>query len=136
MGRAEARPSEWKRTLPTISTERLATAQHSARFENAKTRRTNVLLYRKQIGLTLVGMTTTVSSRGQTVIPAEIRQRHALTEQSRLAWIDDGTTIRVVPLPAGGNKYGRGTAKGLKLGEALLKDRREERRRERARHRS
>lgn len=76
-------------------------------------------------------MTTTVSSRGQTVIPAEIRKRHALTEQSRLAWIDDGQTIRVVPLPAGGNPYGRGIAKGMKLGESLLKDRVEERKRAR-----
>jgi bifunctional DNA-binding transcriptional regulator/antitoxin component of YhaV-PrlF toxin-antitoxin module len=81
-------------------------------------------------------MTTTVSSRGQTVIPAEIRQRHALTEQSRLAWIDDGKTIRVVPLPAQGNKYGRGLAKGMKLAEGIRKDRAEERKRERARRRS
>ena len=44
--------------------------------------------------------TSTISSKGQTVIPVEIRQRHALTEQSRLAWIDDGSSIRVVPVPA------------------------------------
>jgi len=81
-------------------------------------------------------MTTTISSRGQTVIPAEIRQRHALTEQSRLAWIDDGATIRVVPLPAGSNKFGRGMAAELKLSAGLLDDRREERRREGARRRS
>ena len=80
-------------------------------------------------------MTTTVSSRGQTVIPAEIRRRHALTEQSRLAWIDDGQTIRVVPLPAQGNKYGRGVAKDLKLSEALLAERTKERKRERSRRR-
>ena len=78
-------------------------------------------------------MTTTVSSRGQTVIPAEIRQRHALTEQSRLAWIDDGRTIRVVPLPARGNKYGRGIAKDLNLSEVLLAERAKERKRERSR---
>ena len=64
-------------------------------------------------------MTTTISSRGQTVIPAEIRARHHLTEQSRLAWIDDGQTIRVVPLAAGANKYGRGIAKDLDLARAL-----------------
>jgi bifunctional DNA-binding transcriptional regulator/antitoxin component of YhaV-PrlF toxin-antitoxin module len=81
-------------------------------------------------------MTTTVSSRGQTVIPAEIRQRHALTEQSRLAWIDDGQTIRVVPLPAQGNKYGRGIAKDLNLSEALLAERARERKRERSRRSS
>ena len=78
-------------------------------------------------------MTTTISSRGQTVIPAEIRQRHALTERSRLAWIDDGDAIRVVPLPAGGNKYGRGAARGLGLSRALLALRAQDRKRERSR---
>jgi hypothetical protein len=42
----------------------------------------------------------------QTVIPAEICKRHALTEQSRLAWIDDGSNIRVVPLPEGPRNTG------------------------------
>jgi hypothetical protein len=42
-------------------------------------------------------------------IPAEIRKRHALIEQSRLAWIDDGSSIRVVPLPEGPRKYERGS---------------------------
>lgn len=70
------------------------------------------------------------------MVPAEIRHRHALTEQSRLAWIDDGETIRVVPLPAGGNEYGRGLAKGMKLWDAILKDRTAERKRARARRRS
>jgi bifunctional DNA-binding transcriptional regulator/antitoxin component of YhaV-PrlF toxin-antitoxin module len=79
-------------------------------------------------------MTTTISSRGQTVVPAKIRARHHLTEQSRLAWIDEGETIRVVPLSAR-NPYGRGIAKGMKLWEGILKDRTEERKRARARRR-
>lgn len=81
-------------------------------------------------------MTTTISSRGQTVIPAEIRARHHLTEQSRLAWIDDGKIIRVVPLSAGKNPFGRGSAKDLDLSRALLADRAKERKRERNRTRS
>ncbi len=81
-------------------------------------------------------MTTTVSSRGQTVIPAEIRARHHLTEQSRLAWIDDGKIIRVVPLSATRNPFGRGAAKDLDLSRALLADRAKERERERRHRRS
>ena len=81
-------------------------------------------------------MTTAISSRGQTVIPAEIRARHHLTEQSRLAWIDDGHTIRVVPLAAGSNKYGRGIAKDLDVACAIRADRAEERRRKRSRRHS
>jgi hypothetical protein len=68
------------------------------------------------------------------VVPAAIRERHHLTEQSRLAWIDEGETIRVIPLSAR-NPYGRGIAKGMKLWEGILKDRAEERKRARSRRR-
>lgn len=93
------------------------------------------MLYFSAACFTFVFMTTTISSRGQTVIPAEIRARHHLTEQSRLAWIDDGETIRVVPLSAR-NPFGRGVAKGMKLWEGILKDRTAERKRARARRRT
>ena len=79
--------------------------------------------------------TSTISSKGQTVIPIGIRKRHALTEQSRLAWIDEGSSIRVVPLPAGPRKYGRGMAKGMRLSERLLAERAEDKKREQARRR-
>ena len=76
-------------------------------------------------------MNTLVSSRGQTVVPSEIRRKYGLGENSRLAWIDDGTSIRVVPLGKATGKYGRGIAKGLGLMDALMKMRKEERARER-----
>jgi AbrB family looped-hinge helix DNA binding protein len=79
--------------------------------------------------------TSTISSKGQTVIPAEIRKRHALTEQSRLAWIDDGNSIRVIPLPEGPRKYGRGLAKGMWLSQRLLAERAKDKKREPARRR-
>jgi bifunctional DNA-binding transcriptional regulator/antitoxin component of YhaV-PrlF toxin-antitoxin module len=80
-------------------------------------------------------MTTRISSRGQTVIPAKLRARHHLTKQSRLAWIDEGETIRVIPLSAK-NPYGRGIAKDLDLSRALLAERAKERTRERSRRSS
>ena len=61
--------------------------------------------------------------------------RHHLTEQSRLAWIDDGKTIRVIPLSKK-NPFGRGIARDLDLSRALLADRAKERERERRRRRS
>jgi bifunctional DNA-binding transcriptional regulator/antitoxin component of YhaV-PrlF toxin-antitoxin module len=79
--------------------------------------------------------TSTISSKGQTVIPAEIRKRHALTAHSRLAWIDDGSSIRVIPLPEGPQKYGRGMAKGMRLSEHLLAERAKEKMNEQARRR-
>jgi bifunctional DNA-binding transcriptional regulator/antitoxin component of YhaV-PrlF toxin-antitoxin module len=72
-------------------------------------------------------MNTSVSKRGQTSIPAEILRRHGLQGGDRLAWIDEGETIRVVPLPADPIRALRGSARGQRLGEKLLQERRKDR---------
>jgi len=72
-------------------------------------------------------MKTTVTARGQTVIPARVRRAHRITPRTRIEWIDDGQTIRVVPLPEDPIAAARGTAKGLRA--VLLRDRKRERQR-------
>ncbi|TMI73161.1 MAG: AbrB/MazE/SpoVT family DNA-binding domain-containing protein [Bacillati bacterium ANGP1] len=72
-------------------------------------------------------MKTTVTARGQTVIPARLRRAHRITPRTRIEWIDDGQTIRVVPLPEDPIAAARGTAKGLRA--VLLRDRKRERQR-------
>lgn len=72
-------------------------------------------------------MKTTVTARGQTVVPAKVRRAHRITPRTRLEWVDDGQTIRVVPLPEDPIAAARGTSKGLRL--ALLTDRKRERQR-------
>lgn len=76
-------------------------------------------------------MQTTLTKRGQTVVPASIRKRHDLHEGDRLVWLDDGQTIKVVPVPADTIRALRGLGRGEELVEKLLEARREERNRER-----
>ncbi len=76
-------------------------------------------------------MLTTLSKRGQTVVPAAIRKRYHIQEGDSLVWIDDGETLKVIPIPSDPVRALRGIAKGEKLVEELLKYRREERARER-----
>ncbi len=75
-------------------------------------------------------LTTTVTKRAQTVVPASIRRRHNIQPGDVLAWIDDGETIKVVPVPRDPIHALRGCAKGEALLEQLLVLRQEERERE------
>ena len=67
-------------------------------------------------------MRTTVTSRGQTVVPAKIRKDHAIEPETLLEWIDDGESIRVVPLPRDPIGAAIGSTSGF--GEKLLAERR------------
>jgi AbrB family looped-hinge helix DNA binding protein len=75
-------------------------------------------------------MRTTISSRGQTAVPAEIRKRFKLSGSSRLEWLVDGDLITVLPVPAEAVRAFRGSLRGLYSGKQLLKERERERRRE------
>jgi bifunctional DNA-binding transcriptional regulator/antitoxin component of YhaV-PrlF toxin-antitoxin module len=74
-------------------------------------------------------MITAMSKRGQTVVPAEIRQRFHIQPQARLEWITDGKSIRVIPLPDDPICGARGIAKGKGLTKAMMDARKEERNR-------
>jgi AbrB family looped-hinge helix DNA binding protein len=76
-------------------------------------------------------MLTTLSKRGQTVVPAAIRKRHHIQEGDRLVWIDDGEMLKVIILPGDPVRALKGIARGEQLVQELLKYRREERARER-----
>lgn len=68
-------------------------------------------------------METSVTKRGQTVVPAAIRRRYHIDGGSRLVWLDDGETIRVVPVPADPLEALRGRGRGRGLTERLLNER-------------
>jgi AbrB family looped-hinge helix DNA binding protein len=65
-------------------------------------------------------MQTAVTKRGQTVIPAPIRKRYRIQEGDYLIWLDDGETIRVVPVAHDPIGALRGSGRGERLVEQLL----------------
>lgn len=75
-------------------------------------------------------MQTAVTKRGQTVIPAAIRRRHHIDTGAQLVWLDDGETIRVVPVPKDALKALRGCARGEGLTQRLLAERQRDREQE------
>ena len=70
-------------------------------------------------------MRSTITERGQTVIPAAIRRLFNLSPADRLEWVLDNGTIRVVPVRANPVEAFRGQGKGGATGR-LLAARREE----------
>jgi bifunctional DNA-binding transcriptional regulator/antitoxin component of YhaV-PrlF toxin-antitoxin module len=74
-------------------------------------------------------MTSTVTVRGQTAIPASIRRRYHIVPHARIEWIDDGTSIAVVPVGSDPIASLKGKFRGMKLTAALSRMRAEERNR-------
>ncbi len=64
------------------------------------------------IHLTERTMQSTITSRGQTVVPAPIRKQFQLGPADRLEWVLDNGNIRVVPVRANPVEAFRGQGKG------------------------
>ena len=74
-------------------------------------------------------MRSTITARGQTVIPAEIRRRFHLDPSKRLEWIIEDGNIRVVPVTEDPIEAFRGRGKGGSTAR-LLDERKRDRGRE------
>lgn len=57
-------------------------------------------------------MRSTVTKRGQTVIPAAVRRQFNITSSDRLEWIVENNTIRIVPVKKDPIDAFRGKGKG------------------------
>ena len=64
-------------------------------------------------------MRSTITERGQTVIPVAIRRQFRLGPADRLEWVLDGGTIRVVPVRADPVEAFRGQGKGGSTGRLI-----------------
>jgi AbrB family looped-hinge helix DNA binding protein len=73
-------------------------------------------------------MITTVTSRGQTVVPARIRHFFKIKKNSRIDWVMEENSIKVFPLPDDTIKAARGMfVGGAPLDDVLLEERKKER---------
>ena len=75
-------------------------------------------------------MLTTVSSRGQTSVPAGIRKKYGIKGNTKLQWIDEGGYITVIPVGDDPIQSFRGKSKGKELVRSLLEGRKIERERD------
>ena len=75
-------------------------------------------------------METILTERGQTVVPAPIRKRYKLRKGAKLVWLDDGKTIKVIPIPHDPVEALHGIGKGENLLKVLLEERKKDRARE------
>jgi AbrB family looped-hinge helix DNA binding protein len=74
-------------------------------------------------------MKSTTYRRGRVVIPVSIRAKYNIEAGTQLSWIDDGQTIRVIPVSLDPITalYGRGKGQGL-LQKLILERKRDRRR--------
>ena len=76
-------------------------------------------------------MTTTISARGQLVIPASLRKKYALKDHAKVAWVELGQGLLLVPAGKEAMWASRGMLKGTGAStKLLLQIRRQERHRE------
>ncbi len=75
-------------------------------------------------------MRSTITSRGQTVIPAEVRRFFHLSAADRLEWVIENNTIRVIPVQENPIDAFRGSSKRKGSTAQLLADRALDRERE------
>lgn len=74
-------------------------------------------------------MRSTITNRGQTVIPAPIRRQFNLSPADRLEWIVENDTIRVIPVRGDPIAAFRGQGQGGAV-QRLLAERRQDKERE------
>ena len=67
-------------------------------------------------------MRTKVTKRGQVSVPAAVRRRLQIGPDTELEWVVEGSTARVIPIPADPIRAFRGSGRKASV-ESLLSDR-------------
>jgi len=74
-------------------------------------------------------MRTTITKRGQVSVPSEVRKKLQIGPDTKLEWVVEGNTARVIPVPSDPVRAFRGSGKKGMV-KRLLRDRQLDRRRE------
>lgn len=74
-------------------------------------------------------MTVTVSARGQMVIPASIRRRYGIKQESKVELLDLGKEVVIIPIMEKSLLKSRGILKGVSTND-LIRERRSLRKKE------
>lgn len=74
-------------------------------------------------------MHTKISKRGQVSVPSHVRKQLQIGADTRLEWVIEGATVRVIPLPPDGISAFRESGK-KGLAKQLLRERENDRKRE------
>lgn len=72
-------------------------------------------------------LTSSVSTRGQLVIPSKLRKKYGIEPHSIVKWIDTGQGLMLIPLTGDPVTSSRGMLKGTKVStRSLLEARRQD----------
>ena len=73
-------------------------------------------------------METVITKKGQVVVPISLRRKYGIDPGTRVAWIDNGSVIKIIPIPKDPVGALRGCSEGERLTKSLLSDRKEDKR--------
>ncbi len=75
-------------------------------------------------------MESVMTKKGQVVIPVTLRRKYGIGAGTRVVWIDTGSVIKLIPIPKDPVAALRGCSEGEGLTMSLLRDRKEDKKRE------
>jgi len=71
-------------------------------------------------------MESVITNKGQVVVPVKLRKKYGIDAGTKVAWIDTGTVIKLIPIPKDPVGALKGCSEGEGLTKSLLRDRKED----------